>query len=336
MEKYIYDAKKGRIFFQKEKSDLADEEENSIYLMSFDEFAGHPRKLPRKNAFIHSMTPIQYCKIEKYKECIQGTMRVPKGNKGQLTIHNFGFYLSGSELYFVEESHFLMEHFNKMLEGDYNNYSLRQILLALLEQLLTEDVLYLQKQEEHLAELEEELLKRVVRTVAPLERNDFGRQFLELEEELLKRVPDYFYEMIMKYRKRLNIFHSYYEQLINMCDVMQTSVNIQLVEEEKAEWQLFSNRAERLHDHVEMLREYLVQIRELYQSLIAVKQNQVMSILTVVTTIFLPLTLIVGWYGMNFPNMPEFGWKYAYLAVIIVSITVVVIEVVYFKKKKML
>lgn len=309
MEKYIYDAKKGRIFFQKEKSDLADEEENSIYLMSFDEFAGHPRKLPRKNAFIHSMTPIQYCKIEKYKECIQGTMRVPKGNKGQLTIHNFGFYLSGSELYFVEESHFLMEHFNKMLEGDYNNYSLRQILLALLEQLLTEDVLYLQKQEEHLA---------------------------ELEEELLKRVPDYFYEMIMKYRKRLNIFHSYYEQLINMCDVMQTSVNIQLVEEEKAEWQLFSNRAERLHDHVEMLREYLVQIRELYQSLIAVKQNQVMSILTVVTTIFLPLTLIVGWYGMNFPNMPEFGWKYAYLAVIIVSITVVVIEVVYFKKKKML
>ena len=309
MEKYIYDAKRGRIFFQKEKSDLADGEENSIYLMSFDEFTEHPRKLPRKNAFIHSMTPIQYCKIEKYKECIQGTMRVPKGNKGQLTIHNFGFYLTGSELYFVEESHFLMEHFNKMLEGDYNNYSLRQILLALLEQLLTEDVLYLQKQEEHLA---------------------------ELEEELLKRVPDYFYEMIMKYRKRLNIFHSYYEQLINMCDVMQTSVNIQLMEEEKAEWQLFSNRAERLHDHVEMLREYLVQIRELYQSLIAVKQNQVMSILTVVTTIFLPLTLIVGWYGMNFPNMPEFGWKYAYLAVIIVSITVVVIEVIYFKKKKML
>lgn len=309
MEKYIYDAKRGKIFFQKEKSDLPDGEENSIYLMSFDEFTEHPRKLPRKNAFIHSMTPIQYCKIEKYKECIQGTVRVPKGNKGQLTIHNFGFYLTGSELYFVEESHFLMEHFNKMLEGDYNNYSLRQILLALLEQLLTEDVLYLQKQEEHLS---------------------------ELEEELLKRVPDYFYEMIMKYRKRLNIFHSYYEQLINMCDVMQTSVNIQLMEEEKAEWQLFSNRAERLHDHVEMLREYLVQIRELYQSLIAVKQNQVMSILTVVTTIFLPLTLIVGWYGMNFPNMPEFGWKYAYLAVIIVSITVVVIEVIYFKKKKML
>ena len=140
----------------------------------------------------------------------------------------------------------------------------------------------------------------------------------------------------MKYRKRFNIFHAYYEQLMNMGDVMQTSVNGGLSEEEKAQWQLFSNRAERLHDHVEMLREYLVQIRELYQSLIAVKQNQVMSILTVVTTIFLPLTLIAGWYGMNFPNMPEFGWKYAYPAVIIVSILVIILEIIYFKKKKML
>ena len=154
--------------------------------------------------------------------------------------------------------------------------------------------------------------------------------------ELGGKIPDYFYEMIMKYRKRFNIFHAYYEQLMNMGDVMQTSVNGGLSEEEKAQWQLFSNRAERLHDHVEMLREYLVQIRELYQSLIAVQQNQVMSILTVVTTIFLPLTLIAGWYGMNFPNMPEFGWKYAYPAVIIVSILVIILEIIYFKKKKML
>ena len=66
------------------------------------------------------------------------------------------------------------------------------------------------------------------------------------------------------------------------------------------------------------------------------QQNQVMSILTVVTTIFLPLTLIAGWYGMNFPNMPEFGWKYAYPAVIIVSILVIILEIIYFKKKKML
>ena len=159
MEKYIYNPETGKISFQRDVD--ATGKANTIYLMSFDEFTGHPRKLAKKNAFIHSMQPIQYCKIEKYKECIQGTMRVPKGNKGQVVIHNFGFYLSDSELYLIEESHFLMEYLNKMLEGNYENYTLRQILLALFEQLMTDDVLYLQKQEEHLSKLEEELLKRI-------------------------------------------------------------------------------------------------------------------------------------------------------------------------------
>ena len=174
---------------------------------------------------------------------------------------------------------------------------------------MQDEVLYLQKQEEHLA---------------------------GLEEELLKKIPDYFYEMIMKYRKRFNIFHAYYEQLMNMGDVMQTSVNGGLSEEEKHSGSYFPTGRSGCMTMWKCLREYLVQIRELYQSLIAVQQNQVMSILTVVTTIFLPLTLIAGWYGMNFPNMPEFGWKYAYPAVIIVSILVIILEIIYFKKKKML
>lgn len=309
MEQYCYNETTGKLAFYREEEDGDAAGGSRIYLMSLDEFKQHPIKMSKKNYFIHSMTPIQYCKIEKFSGCIQGTMRVPKENKGKVCIHNFGFYLSEKSLYLVEESHFLMEFLNKMTEGNYEKYSLRQILLVLFEQLLQEDVLYLQKQEEHIS---------------------------GLEEELLKKMPDYFYEIIMKYRKRFNIFHAYYEQLVNMGDVMQTSVNIDLSDEEKAEWQLFSNRAERLHDHVEMLREYLVQIRELYQSLIAVQQNKVMSILTVVTTIFLPLTLIAGWYGMNFPNMPEFGWKYGYPAVIIISAIVIIIEIIYFKKKKML
>ena len=71
-------------------------------------------------------------------------------------------------------------------------------------------------------------------------------------------------------------------------------------------------------------------------SQIEVQQNRVMSILTVVTTIFLPLTLIAGWYGMNFPGMPEFGWKYGYPTVIFISILIIILEILYFKKKKML
>lgn len=253
------------------------------------------------------MTPIQYCKIEKYRECVQGTMRVPKGNKGQVCIHNFGFYLSEQELYLVEESHFLMEYLNKMAEGTYEGYSFRQILLALFEELLQDEVLYLQKQEEHLA---------------------------GLEEELLKKIPDYFYEMIMKYRKRFNIFHAYYEQLMNMGDVMQTSVNGGLSEEEKAQWQLFSNRAEQAHDHVEIF----AGISRADPGTLPVTHCGAAESgdehFDGCDNDFLPLTLIVSWYGMNFPNMPEFGWKYAYPAVIIVSIIVIILEIIYFKKRR--
>ena len=94
MEQYSYHEETGKITLEKKTAQNSENTGKSIYLMSLDEFLSHPRKLVRKNNFIHSMTPIQYCKIEKYRECVQGTMRVPKGNKGQVCIHNFGFYLS--------------------------------------------------------------------------------------------------------------------------------------------------------------------------------------------------------------------------------------------------
>jgi magnesium transporter len=60
-----------------------------------------------------------------------------------------------------------------------------------------------------------------------------------------------------------------------------------------------------------------------------------MKVFTVITTIFMPLTLIVGWYGMNFKYMPELNWKYGYLTVIIASILVVSGCIFFFKKKKL-
>ena len=92
----------------------------------------------------------------------------------------------------------------------------------------------------------------------------------------------------------------------------------------------------RLQDQISSLRDYTVQLRDLFSTQLDIRQNRTMSILTVVTTIFLPLTLIAGWYGMNFRNMPELGWRFGYPAVIIVRVVIVIVCIAYFKKKKWL
>ena len=83
-----------------------------------------------------------------------------------------------------------------------------------------------------------------------------------------------------------------------------------------------------------MLREYGLQVRELFQAEIDIHQNNIMKTLTIVTTIFLPLTLVAGWYGMNFANMPELTWKYGYPSVIVISVLMVLVCLWVMKKKK--
>ena len=106
-------------------------------------------------------------------------------------------------------------------------------------------------------------------------------------------------------------------------------------EKEKRSFSLLTERVNRLHDETLMLRDYCVQIREVYQSLIDERQNEIMKLLTIVTTIVLPLSLVAGWYGMNFTNMPELTWHYGYGFIILLSIVITILNILYFKKKKL-
>ena len=97
---------------------------------------------------------------------------------------------------------------------------------------------------------------------------------------------------------------------------------------------MFEDRVIRLREESQLLRESCAQLQSLFQAEIDTRQNRIMQILTIVTTIFLPLTLLVGWYGMNFVGMPELTWKYGYTVVVIVSIVTVGISLWVCKKKK--
>ena len=97
-----------------------------------------------------------------------------------------------------------------------------------------------------------------------------------------------------------------------------------------------TGRAQRLLSATELEKEYALQLREMHQTQLDMRQNQIMKILTIVTTVFLPLSLIAGWYGMNFVNMPELTAQHGYLAVCIISVVCIIVELVIFKWKKWL
>lgn len=89
-----------------------------------------------------------------------------------------------------------------------------------------------------------------------------------------------------------------------------------------------------LLDNCDKIESRLESDINLFFSIQGHRMNQVMKTLTIVATIFIPLTFIAGMYGMNFSNMPELNWKYGYFAVWIIIILVFIFMLNYFKRKK--
>jgi magnesium transporter len=89
-------------------------------------------------------------------------------------------------------------------------------------------------------------------------------------------------------------------------------------------------------DTLETYRDMLSGMHDTYLSSISNRMNEVMKVLTIIATIFIPLTFIAGVYGMNFDFMPELKWHWAYFAVWGVMVLVAIFMVIYFKRKKWL
>ncbi|MEZ4911626.1 MAG: magnesium/cobalt transporter CorA [Saprospiraceae bacterium] len=86
-------------------------------------------------------------------------------------------------------------------------------------------------------------------------------------------------------------------------------------------------------DTIEMYREISVGLKDLHLNTVSYEMNRVVKTLTVISTYFIPLTFIVGVYGMNFKYMPELTYKYAYPIIWLVMISVVIGLTIYFKRK---
>jgi magnesium transporter len=89
-------------------------------------------------------------------------------------------------------------------------------------------------------------------------------------------------------------------------------------------------------DTVETFRDMVSGMLDIYLSSVSNRMNEVMKVLTIIATIFIPLTLIAGIYGMNFQYMPELGWRWGYPMVWLIMLVIGALMLVYFRRKRWL
>lgn len=277
-----------------------------LTILSAAELRGAGERFPYYRELLHSLGSIRYCKAELFKSCILGTLRVPQKSAQRAPLMSFGFYLTEGSLYFIEDTGDLKKWVDKQLNMLQEPQSPDQLLLQLMERMIENDVLYLSHLE---------------------------KEAEELEDTLNRGLPKDFFSVLTRHRQKLSEFNAYYEQLTAIGELLRSQAGLLSLGSTDG-WERYALRTARLQNHVQLLRENVLQLRELYQSQQDARQNKIMGILTVITTLFLPLTLLTGWYGMNFAYMPEFHWKYGYPMVAGAAIVIVVIEIIYFKRKK--
>lgn len=275
-------------------------------VISAAEFHECKEQLPYYKELLHCLRSIRYCKAEVFKNCIIGTLRLPQKSEQRSPQLSFSFYLTGQSLLFVENVGDLKLWVEKRISMFQELNSPSQLLLQFMEQMIEDDVLYLSR-------IESEIEK--------------------MEENIGSGGSANFFPLLTKHRQKLSELNAYYEQLTDIGELFQSRACSPFPNDTQ-DWNKFIHRAERLQNHVQLLRENMLQLRELYQSRQDARQNKIMGILTIVTTFFLPLTLITGWYGMNFAYMPELKWRYGYPVVILVALIIAVGEFIYFKRKK--
>lgn len=156
------------------------------------------------------------------------------------------------------------------------------------------------------------------------------------EEELIKHPDKFSGDLMHSFKRELSYIRKVSFPLREITSGLMRS-DTRFI---KQETELFFRD---VHDHVvnvietiEALREMAKEIYDLYISKISVRTNEIMQTLTIISTVFIPLTFIVGVYGMNFENMPELKWGWGYFAVWVIMIVCAFIMVLFFKRKKWL
>ena len=250
-------------------------------------------------------------KAEVNYDSVTGTFSLPDRKNISGDYKDFAFALDEKGIVFIDSNDNALKIIRKVINTKkWRLPSLERFIYDFLEQIIHEDLAMLESYERELDKIDKDIDNNAD------------------NEADLERVNDI--------RGELRDLRIHYSQLIDLSQEFEENENNFFKTDNIRFFKLFSNRVSRLYDVVNSLIDYTSQIRDTYESRIEVRQNHIMTLLTVVTTIFMPLTLIAGWYGMNFKYMPELNWEIGYPLVFAVSVLIVILSLMFFKKKKWL
>lgn len=249
-------------------------------------------------------------KAEVNYDSLTGTFSIPDRKNLSGDDLNFAFALDEKGIVFIDDSGAVQRLIDRIRKSKkWRLPSLERFIYDFLDQIVKDDLQILE---------------------------GFESRLNEMEKELDGAEAEASFSLVNEIRSDIRTFLIHYDQLMDLAQELEENENNFFNQENLRYFHLFMNRVQRLHDTAASLRDYTIQIRDMYKAHLDIKQNRIMTVLTVVTTIFMPLTLIAGWYGMNFIHMPELAWRWSYPVVIFVCIFIVIASLWFFKKKKWL
>ena len=162
----------------------------------------------------------------------------------------------------------------------------------------------------------------------------FGEKIDEAEEELIAQPTERTAQSIYRLKRDLLVLHKSVWPVREVMAALSRR-EIDLISEAAVPYlrDVYDHIVQAI-DTVEIFREMLSEMIGIYLSSVSNRLNAVMKVLTIIATIFMPITFIAGVYGMNFKYMPELEWKYGYAALWAVMIAIGSGMFVYFRKKK--
>ncbi len=181
------------------------------------------------------------------------------------------------------------------------------------------------------------LLYRLVDTIVDsyytvLEK--IGEQVESIEENISKNPTVKDFQQIQKIRKEFIYLRRVVYPLREAINKIVKNENGFIDENNEKYFADVYDHVIHLIDSLDTYKDLTSTMMDLYMNTINYKMNEVMKLLTIITTIFIPLSFIAGIYGMNFQHMPELGWENGYFGVLAIMGVIFILMIVYFRYKK--